>query len=127
MTDMEIVQAYYIALDCYSDLPKSDDDYRVYYDTSYGFFIKKECHCAGRAAGVATLLHLEGIKCAGVCCTNHITTMLQIDGEDYIIDMGNRVPLKTVEEALNYAEYGEFEIETIDNARKAFELLTYTI
>ena len=123
MSDMEKLQTYYRVLDCYADVPESDDNYQVYYDTSYGYFIKKNCNCGGRASGITTLFHLEGIMCAGVHCTDHITTMLRIDGKDYIVDIGNRVPLKTVEEALSYKGYGEFEIETIDNARKAFGLL----
>lgn len=119
MTEMEKVQAYYKALDNFADGPESEENYRGYYDTSYGFFIKKECFCGGRASGVSQLMHLEGIKCAGVCCTEHITTMLRLEGKDYIIDIGNRVPLKTLEEALAYKAYGEFEIETIENAQRA--------
>lgn len=123
MSDMEKLQTYYRVLDGFSDVPESDKNYQVSYDTSYGFFVKKKCHCGGRASGVTTLLHLEGILCAGVCCTDHITTMLRIDGEDYIVDIGNRVPLKTVNEALNYKEYGKFDTETISDARDAFKLL----
>lgn len=123
MTDMEKLQTYYRVLDNYAEVPQSDENYQVYYDTSYGYFVKKYCNCGGRASGITLLFHLEDILCAGVCCTDHITTMLRIDGVDYIIDIGNRVPLKTVDEALNYKGYGEFYTETIDYARAAFKLL----
>ena len=109
MTEVEKFQVYYDYLSCLS-MPSSgnvrqinykseDPQYRTVFmefDSAYGALINHVADCGGKSAIANLFAHLEGIQAFGLrgqvkgAGTGHILSLLQLDGDLYISDFGNR-------------------------------------
>lgn len=123
MSKQEIVQVYYDYLQNYGVKPFNG--FRVIadggnrgelmkYETAYSTLILKEAQCCGRAAAFNLFMHIEGIPAAAISChmkgapkdDGHGLNYLVIDGQEYLCDWGNNIPLMSFEKAKNsYLDY----------------------
>jgi len=120
MTETEIAQVYYDYLSGMGvqavDVETRADCMK--YDTTYACLVQKKANCLGRAAAFNVLLHIEGISSQGLLChfhgveegDDHILNYVILDGQEYVCDWFNNVPIQTIEEAESQLEFYEYSL-----------------
>lgn len=130
MSQKQIVQVYYSELSKLRVRPSSEGpdakNRQVYmqYDSAYATLVNRKADCVGRAAAFALLMNIEGIPTQGISGrlnsvkSGHVLNMVIADGNEYVCDWGNKIPLQTVEKFSKRFIYDE---KTLRAARAALE------
>lgn len=88
-------------------------------DTAYACLINKRANCLGRAAAYTMLLNLEGIDVQTVHCRflsspeneRHVLNRFVVNGQEYICDWYNRLPIMPLEMSYNWLRYSNLSLE----------------
>ena len=121
MTQKEIAQVYYDYMQTLGvtlgdvGFGAQNPGENMKYDTVYSCLVQKKANCMGRAAAYNVLMHIEGISAQSVQChshtaaegNNHVMTRVVLDGVEYVVDWGNKLPIQSVESASSKYEFFE--------------------